>query len=49
MALAEKFFFQGLYSIHVWSARDNLDSKLTVEENLAIVDNILGQYLNEDK
>lgn len=31
------------------AARDNLDSKLTVEENLAIVDNILGQYLNEDK
>lgn len=28
---------------------DNLDSKLTVEENLAIVDNILGQYLGEDK
>jgi hypothetical protein len=28
---------------------DNLDSKLTVEENLAIVDNILGQYLKEDK
>nr|ADJ54310.1 hypothetical DEAD/DEAH box helicase [archaeon enrichment culture clone 1(2010)] len=28
---------------------DNLDSTLTVEENLAIVDNILGQYLGEDK
>lgn len=28
---------------------DNLDSKLTVEENLAIADNILGQYLKEDK
>jgi DNA repair exonuclease SbcCD ATPase subunit len=28
---------------------DNLDSKLTVSENLAIVDNILGQYLKEDK
>ena len=28
---------------------DNLDSKLTVNENLAIVDNILEPYLNEDK
>jgi DNA repair exonuclease SbcCD ATPase subunit len=28
---------------------DNLDSKLTNEENLAIVDNILGYYLKEDK
>lgn len=28
---------------------DNLDSTLTVEENLAIVDNILNQYLKEDK
>lgn len=28
---------------------DNLDSTLTVEENLAIADNILGQYLKEDK